>query len=67
VAKARDIIETTHPTELAVHVRHSMGGEVNRLLVGEWGFCFRTNVDDPRHLLCRRGADTRIRSQTTFL
>jgi len=35
VAKAWDIIETTHPTELAVHVRHSMGGEVNRLLVGE--------------------------------
>ena len=35
VAKARDIIETTHPTELAVHVRHTMGGEVDRLLVGK--------------------------------
>ncbi len=34
VAKARDIMRTTHPTELALHVRHSMGGEVDRLLVG---------------------------------
>ncbi len=35
MAKARNIIETTHPTELAVHVRHSMGGKVDRLLVGD--------------------------------
>src|SRR5271167_2303453 len=25
VAKAKDILQTTHPTELVVHVRHSMG------------------------------------------
>ena len=25
VAKAKDIIQTTHPAELAVHVRHTMG------------------------------------------
>jgi len=35
VAKAKDILQTTHPTELVVHVRHSMGGEVDRLLVGK--------------------------------
>ena len=34
VAKAKDIILTTHPTELALHVRHSMGGEIDRLLIG---------------------------------
>ena len=32
VTRARDIIKTTHPTDLAVHVRHSMGGEVNRFV-----------------------------------
>jgi uncharacterized membrane protein len=35
VTKAKDTIQTTHPTELAVHVRHSMGGKVDRLLVGD--------------------------------
>src|SRR5208283_1329150 len=34
VAKAKDIMETTHPIELALHVRHSMGGAVDHLLVG---------------------------------